>query len=187
MKKIGLLGGTFDPPHTGHLLIAYEVLHALSLDEVWFIPTKIPPHKNNEKVTSPKHRLNMLSIVLKEHQNFSIQAMELEREGPSYTFHTIDMLNNHFVHDFYFIIGGDMIEYLPNWYKIDDLINMVKFVGVGRKGYTTQTKYPIIKVESPIFDISSSLIRKRVREKGNTEQLIHKGVKKYIEENHLYE
>ncbi|MFD1736643.1 nicotinate-nucleotide adenylyltransferase [Bacillus salitolerans] len=187
MKKIGLLGGTFDPPHNGHLLIAYEVYESLSLDEVWFIPTKIPPHKTNKQVTKVGQRIDMLKLTLEGHSCFSINTIELEREGPSYTYDTISLLKKTYNHDFYFIIGGDMIEYLPKWYKIDELIQLVSFVGVCRIGYSTESSYPIIPVSTPLFDISSSFIRERIKKKGNTELLIPPNVKNYIEENGLYE
>lgn len=187
LKKIGLLGGTFDPPHNGHLLIAYEVFHALSLDEVWFIPTSIPPHKSYETVSNVQDRLNMLKIALKDHKHFSIQTVELDRSGPSFTIDTVSLLKRQYNHDFYFIIGGDMIEYLPKWHKIDELMKLVKFVGVGRTGYSSESSYPIINVNTPLFDISSSFIRERIKKNGNTHQLLQRSVRLYIQENDLYE
>jgi nicotinate-nucleotide adenylyltransferase len=187
MKKIGILGGTFDPPHNGHLLIAYEVLHALSLDEIWFMPTQVPPHKENEQVSKATDRFNMLKLAIDGHEKFLIQSIELERQGLSYSFDTIKLLKEQYKDELYFIIGGDMIDYLPNWHKIDELVTMIKFVGVGRAGYSTKTKYPIVLVDTPQFDVSSSFIRDRVKGKGNTQQLLPPLVRTYIEENHLYE
>ncbi|MBM7660761.1 nicotinate-nucleotide adenylyltransferase [Bacillus mesophilus] len=188
MKKIGILGGTFDPPHNGHLLIAYEVLHALSLDEIWFMPAHVPPHKQGEHISSSKHRLHMLELALVNHDRFKVQPIELEREGRSYSYDTIRLLKQQYSGDeLYFIIGGDMIEYLPKWYKIDELIKMITFVGVGRTGFSTSSKFPIIHVETPLFEVSSSFIRDRIKIGGNTELLLPSSVKKYIEENHIYE
>jgi nicotinate-nucleotide adenylyltransferase len=187
MKKIAILGGTFDPPHNGHLLIAYEVLHALSLDEIWFMPTKIPPHKEGENVTDSNDRLTMLELALLNHEHFKVQSIELKRKGPSYTFDTIKLLKEMYKEEFYFIIGGDMIEYLPKWYKIDELLKLVTFVGVERVGFSTKTDYPIITIPTPLFDVSSSFVRKRIKSKGNTELLIPSSVRRYIEEKHLYE
>ncbi len=187
MKKVGILGGTFDPPHNGHLLIAYEVLHALSLDEIWFMPTQIPPHKEAEYVTRSVDRLVMVKLAIEGHEHFKIQPIELERNGPSYSIDTVKLLKEKYKYDFYFIIGGDMIEYLPKWYKIDELLSMITFVGVGRLGFSPKTDYPIIHVDTPLFDVSSTFIRNRLKSKGNTEQLLPHTVRKYIEGNHLYE
>ncbi|MBM6619225.1 nicotinate-nucleotide adenylyltransferase [Bacillus suaedaesalsae] len=186
MKKIGILGGTFDPPHNGHLLIAHEVHKALTLDEVWFMPTKIPPHKERE-VTGEKNRIAMLELALKNNEYFSIQPIELHREGKSYTYDTIRLLKEMYDHDFYFIIGADMVEYLPSWYNIDELIKLLTFVGVGRAGYSNETSYPLLHVSTPMFEVSSTLIRERTKQKGNTHMLVPYQVKQYIEENRLYE
>ncbi|PMC39701.1 nicotinic acid mononucleotide adenylyltransferase [Bacillus sp. UMB0899] len=186
-KKIGILGGTFDPPHLGHLLIASEVRQALQLSEIWFIPNQIPPHKQTDHFTESDHRLNMITIAVKDHPEFSVNTIELEREGPSYTYDTLRLLTEEFPnHTFYFIIGADMIEYLPNWHKIDEVIKLVTFVGVKRSGYETKTPYPVMEVEIPLFEVSSTMVRERFRTGGNTEFLIQDNVRRYIEENHLY-
>ncbi len=186
-KKIGILGGTFDPPHLGHLLIASEVQHALALSEIWFIPNQIPPHKQLDHFTNSDHRLNMIKIAVKDHADFSVNTIELEREGPSYTYDTLRLLREEFPeHTFYFIIGADMIEYLPNWHKIDEVIKLVTFVGVKRSGYQTNTPYPVLEVEIPQFEVSSTMLRERLRKGGNTEFLIQDDVRRYIEENQLY-
>jgi len=186
-KKIGILGGTFDPPHLGHLLIASEVLHALQLSEIWFIPNQIPPHKQTEHFTDSKHRLNMLKLAIKDHQHFEVNTIELEREGPSYTYDTLRLLLEEFPeYGFYFIIGADMIEYLPKWHQIDEIIKLVTFVGVKRAGFKTSTLYPVTEVEIPQFEVSSTMLRERLRKNGNTDYLLPNNVKRYIEENHLY-
>src|SRR5690625_1490138 len=118
MKKIGILGGTFDPPHLGHFIIADEVKYALQLDEVWFIPTNEPPHKHRA-MSSNAHRLNMLMGVTKEIPYFKVKTIEYERIGKPYTIVTINELKTDRPgDDFYFIIGADMVEYLPHWHRI---------------------------------------------------------------------
>jgi nicotinate-nucleotide adenylyltransferase len=186
-KKIGILGGTFDPPHFGHLLIASEVLHSLQLSEIWFIPNQIPPHKQSEHFTESQHRLNMLKLAIKDNQQFKVNTIELEREGPSYTYDTLRLLLEEFPeYEFYFIIGADMIEYLPRWHQIDEIIKLVTFVGVKRAGFKTSSIYPVTEVEIPQFEVSSTMLRKRLRINGNTDYLLPENVKRYIEENHLY-
>jgi nicotinate-nucleotide adenylyltransferase len=187
MNKIGILGGTFDPPHNGHLLIANEVLSELKLDEIWFMPNQEPPHKRKSDSVDNKERVDMLELAIEGHANFRIEKIELERPGPSYTVNTMKLLNERYPsHQFFFIIGADMIEYLPKWHKIDDLVNVVKFVGVERPKYNPKTEYPIIYVDVPAFDISSSVIRERVNSGKTVRYLLPDSVIKYIKEKHLY-
>ena len=135
MRKIGIIGGTFDPPHYGHLLIANEVYHALNLEEVWFLPNQIPPHKQGRNITSVESRLHMLELATEAEEHFSICLEELSRKGPSYTYDTMLQLTKKYPDvQFHFIIGGDMVEYLPKWYNIEALLNLVTFVGVARHG-----------------------------------------------------
>ncbi|WP_449537050.1 nicotinate-nucleotide adenylyltransferase [Ferdinandcohnia sp. Marseille-Q9671] len=187
MNHIGIIGGTFDPPHIGHLFIASEVLTKLNLSEVWFMPNNIPPHKDRKSYVSDEDRISMLSLAISDQPKFKLELIELEREGPSYTYDTIKILKEkHKDTKFYFIIGGDMVEYLPHWHKIDELVEMVTFVGVKRPGYSFPTQYPVTEVDIPQLEISSSLIRKRLREKGNTMYVLPEKVRNYIEEKHLY-
>lgn len=188
MKRIGIIGGTFDPPHNGHLLIANEVLMALELEEIWFMPTNIPPHKEYNHLVSNQDRVEMLRLATTDHKDFKLQTIELERGGRSYTYDTIKLLNEKYKNfRFYFIIGGDMVEYLPKWNKIEDLINIVTFVGVKRPGFTFDSPYEVIGVEVPQFDVSSSMIRDRILKKQSTKYLLPDNVRQYIEEKNLYE
>jgi len=187
MKKIGILGGTFNPPHHGHLLIAYEVLNKAGLDEIWFMPNQEPPHKAKSLVVTNQDRLNMLSLATKGHPNFNIQTIELERQGRSYTYDTMQLLTKSYSeHQFYFIIGADMIEYLPKWYKIDELLELVTFIGVRRPSYSHETTYPVQYVDVPSMDVSSSMIRERLKEGKTVRYLLPDQVIEYIKEKQLY-
>lgn len=187
MGKIGILGGTFDPPHNGHLLIANEVCVALELDEVWLMPNREPPHKKKSEYVKNEDRLKMLELATSDNPAFKVQPIELEREGPSYTFDTMKMINEEYpVHQFFFIIGADMIEYLPKWHKIDELIQLVQFVGVERPNYSHQTDFPVQYVDVPAFDVSSSMIRDRLRTGKTVRYLLPDSVIQYIEEKQLY-
>ncbi len=182
MRKIGILGGTFDPPHLGHLLIANEVLNSLNLEEIWFMPNREPPHKKKSGFLSDAERVKLLELAIADHPCFRLETIELERPGPSYTYDTILLLKRrHPDADFYFIIGADMIEYLPKWHKISELVHLIKFVGVGRPEYATESPYPIIYVDVPEFAVSSSMIRERVREGKTIRYLVPESVRKYIE------
>jgi nicotinate-nucleotide adenylyltransferase len=187
MTKVGILGGTFDPPHFGHLLIANEVLSELSLDEIWFMPNQEPPHKKKSESVENIERVEMLELSIKGNPAFKIEKIELERTGPSFTVDTMRILNEQFPnHQFYFIIGADMIEYLPKWHKIDELINLVQFVGVERPEYSLDTDYPIHYVDVPSFDVSSSMIRERVQHGKTVRYLLPEPVIDYIREKQLY-
>ncbi|ALC81695.1 MULTISPECIES: nicotinate-nucleotide adenylyltransferase [Bacillus] len=188
MKKIGIFGGTFDPPHNGHLLMANEVLHRLCLDEVWFLPNQIPPHKQEEKFSDSGHRIEMLKLAIESNPSFKLQLIEMERPGPSYTYDTMVLLKEKYPdYQFYFIIGADMVEYLPKWHKIDELLEIVQFTGVKRIGFHMDTPYPVRFVDVPEFEVSSTMIRDRVDKNEPINYLISEKVRRYIEENGLYE
>ncbi|MDL4841472.1 nicotinate-nucleotide adenylyltransferase [Aquibacillus rhizosphaerae] len=187
MKKIGILGGTFDPPHLGHLLIAEEVNHKLNLDQVWFIPSYEPPHKEKSN-TKIEQRIAMIETAIKDNHNFSLSTIEVDRLGKSYTFDTIKLLKEKFPETmFYFIIGADMVEYLPKWYKIDQLTQLVQFVGVKRPEYKLNTNYPVIEVDIPVMEISSTMIRERIANNQSVRYLVPSNVLELIKEYHLYD
>lgn len=186
MKKIGILGGTFNPPHIGHLIIANEVREQLQLDEVRFMPNNIPPHKAKTS-TSNQERFDMLKLAIGTNPYFSIDTIEWERSGASYTIDTIKLLKERDVDsEIYFIIGADMIEYLPKWKQIDELIQLVRFIGVKRPGYSTETSFPVALVEVPEIAVSSSWVRKKINDGKTIKYLVPDAVKLYIEENQLY-
>jgi nicotinate-nucleotide adenylyltransferase len=188
MKKVGILGGTFDPPHHGHLLIANEVLSSLQLDEVWFMPNQEPPHKKKSETIKNEDRLQMLELAVKDNQQFQVESIELERSGPSFTIETIKILKSKYPdYQFFFIIGADMIEYLPKWHKINELVELVQFVGVDRPDYNHDTDYPIIYVDVPAIEVSSSLIRERLKKGKTVRYLLPEPVIEYIKECRLYE
>lgn len=186
MRKVGILGGTFDPPHLGHLIIAEEVKNVLELDEIWFLPAYEPPHKN-EATADVQNRIQMLTLALKGNSTFKIHPLEINRKGKSYTIDTMKIFKEQYPDlDFYFIIGADMVEYLPHWHKIDELVQLVTFVGVKRIGYTLETTYDILTVDIPMVDISSSMIRKRIKEKKSIKYLVPEDVERFIKEKGLY-
>lgn len=187
MNKVGILGGTFDPPHYGHLLIASEILSALKLDKIWFMPNQEPPHKKKSGLVTNEERLEMLRLAIKGNPTFGIQTIELERQGPSYTIDTMRMIHEQYRNQqFYFIIGADMIEFLPNWQEIDELVKLVQFVGVERPTYSHLTKYPILYVDVPAFEVSSSMIRERLNSGLSVRYLLPDSVIDFIKERHLY-
>lgn len=186
MKRIGILGGTFDPPHLGHLIIAEEVRLALELDEIWFIPTYTPPHKDDAK-TEVHDRIKMIELAIETNPYFKISTIEIKRSGKSYTIDTMKELTTlHPDYEFYFLIGADMVEYLPKWHRIDELIKLVPFVGVKRSGYELATDYNILTVNIPLIDISSTEIRNRLQNKRSAKYLVPERVYAYIRGERLY-
>lgn len=187
MKRIGLLGGTFNPPHIGHLIIANEVKHALDLDEVRLMPTAIPPHKSNPSDATPEQRLHMVSLAVEKVHGLKASSFEVDYGGVSYTYDTMKRLKEHEPEsDFFFIIGGDMIDVLSKWYKINELQEIVTFVGVDRPGAVGQSAFPVTKVVIPEIDLSSTLIRQRVETSGTIQFLVPDAIATYIRQEGLY-
>ncbi|AUW97061.1 nicotinate-nucleotide adenylyltransferase [Streptococcus pluranimalium] len=186
-KQVGILGGNFNPVHNAHLVVADQVRQQLGLDQVYLMPEFEPPHVDHKETIDEKHRLKMLELAIQDVQGLDIETIELERKGISYTYETMKLLTekNPDV-DYYFIIGADMVDYLPKWHKIDELIQMVQFVGVQRPKYKAGTSYPVIWVDVPLMDISSSMIRDFIKKDRQPNYLLPKPVLDYIEAEGLY-
>lgn len=187
MKKVGLFGGTFNPPHIGHLIMANEVYTALGLSEIRFMPNAKAPHKEVSKSASNEQRLHMVELAIQDVPHFVIETYELERGGISYTYDTMKaMCEREPDVAFYFIIGGDMIDSLHTWYRIDDLVELVQFVGVKRPGYEAKTAYNVLMVEAPEIDLSSTFIRNRLQQQNSLRYLLPEAVERYIRKEGLY-
>lgn len=185
--RIGIFGGAFDPPHKGHLRIAETVINELSLDEIRFVPTKVPAHKQ-PSCASGESRVQMISRMIESNSKFVVDEVELSREGTSFTIDTIEFYKRKEPENkFYLIIGGDQIQYLPNWSRIDDLVAQVTLVGVARPAYHVETKYPVTMVEINKIAISSSEIREKIAKGISVADEVPGIVLQYIEENKLYE
>lgn len=186
-RQVGILGGTFNPPHLGHLVMADQVMKQLALEKVLFMPDSQPPHVDEKQTISGELRQAMVERAIFDNLNFELETAELQRGGISYTYDTIKILKQrHPDTDYYFIIGGDMVAYLPKWHRIDELVKLVRFVGVRRRDFSVHTPYPVIWVDSPLIDISSSMIRQRVVNHQSIHYLVPEGVENYIYEKGLY-
>lgn len=187
MRRIGLLGGTFNPPHIGHLIMANEVYDALGLDEVRFMPNAIPPHKQTTHDATAEDRMRMTELSIASYEHFKIEPFEIESGGISYTYETMKRLTASEPDcEFYFIIGGDMIDMLDHWYKIDELMELVKFVGVNRPHSKAETTYPVQIIDAPLIELSSTLIRERVQSNRTITFLVPTEVEQFIREEGLY-
>lgn len=186
-RRVGLYGGTFNPVHNAHLLIADQVGRALCLDRVLLMPDMIPPHVDHKDAISAKYRVEMLQLAIKDNPFLGLELTEIQRGGVSYTYDTIRELKKaHPDVDYYFIIGGDMVDYLPKWHRINDLMRLVNFVGVRRPGAKNVSDYPVIWVDVPEVDFSSTDIRRRVRNGQSIKYMVPTAVEKYIKEHQLY-
>lgn len=186
--QIGILGGTFNPPHLGHLLVAEGVYNALHLNKILFIPDATPPHIQGKHALPAKERVAMVKEAIADNPHFCLDQIEVKRGGKSYTVDTMKELKRRDpLAQYYFIIGADMVNDLPNWHQIDELVKLVTFVAVRRPGVTPQSQYPVIWVDVPQVAISSSDIRRRVEKGESIRYLVPDGVAAYIKEHHLYE
>jgi nicotinate-nucleotide adenylyltransferase len=202
MRRIGVFGGTFDPVHYGHLVVAEEVCATLQLTEMVFVPAGQPPHKTKEAITAVKHRLAMLELAIASNPHFTISRVDLDRPGPSYTVDTLRLLREQWGEDtaIYFVIGRDILEELLSWYDPAGVLEQLTYlVAVRRPGYNESETYydwlearmPGIKqrlliVDAPQFEISATDLRKRVAEGRPIKYQTPDSVESYIIQCDLY-
>lgn len=200
--RVGLMGGTFDPVHYGHLVIAEEVYYALNLDEMIFIPTGQPPHKRGRVVTAASDRLAMLELAIASNPHFSISKVDIERPGPSYTVDTLRLLREQWgdVVELYFVIGWDSLEDLASWYDPQGVLEQLDhLVAVHRPGHQEMPGYReqlearlpgitqcLLTVPVPQLDISASDLRQRIAAGRPIRYQTPDAVIQYIRENNLY-
>lgn len=186
--KIGILGGTFNPIHIGHLIIAEEAREKLGLERIIFVPAYLPPHKDNSDIAPAHHRLNMAKLAIKGNKYFLVSDMEIKRDGRSYTIDTIKEFKKIYPdEDLYFIIGSDLLTYLDEWKDLSEIIKMVKFVAATRPGYPLKNLPSYIStVDIRAVDISGFEIRNCVKEHKSFRYLVPDAVYKYILKKRLY-
>ncbi|MBU3098445.1 MULTISPECIES: nicotinate-nucleotide adenylyltransferase [Clostridium] len=198
MKK-AIFGGTFDPIHIGHIHIAYEALYSLKLDKILFMPAGNPPNKLNKQITDSKIRYDLVNRAIEGESNFEISDYEINKKENSYTYETIELFSKLQSNtEWYFLIGADSLIDLDNWKNVDRLLNSCRLVVYNRAGFELekilkQKKYlesrynnKIIFLDMPIIDISSTSIRKSIKEGRNINYLLPKGVEKIVEKLKLY-
>lgn len=186
MKRVGILGGTFNPPHFGHLIMANEAFHSLGLEEVRFMPNAIAPHKEVHGANAAQ-RLKMTELAIEGFPQFRIEDYEITTGGVSYTFNTIHKLMEMEPEtEFYFIVGGDTVEDLNSWHRIHELASMVQFVGIGRPGFDSTTDFPVMMIDSPEMHLSSTMLRERVAAKRPLTFFVPEKVEAYIRKEGLY-
>jgi nicotinate-nucleotide adenylyltransferase len=191
-RRIGVMGGTFDPIHHGHLVAASEVAHIFALDQVVFVPTGEPYQKDDRKVSPAEDRYLMTVIATASNPRFSVSRVDIDRPGPTYTIDTLRDLRDASGPDadLYFITGADALENILTWHDVDTLFSLAHFVGCTRPGHRlTGAGLPdgkVSLVEIPALAISSSECRARVAVEEPVWYLVPDGVVQYIAKRHLY-
>lgn len=197
--KIGIMGGTFDPIHLGHLATAEAVRENFALDEILFIPAARPPHKVSSNVTDERHRLTMTTLATHSNKFFRVSDMELKRTGLSYTFDTMNELHKTFGRstELFFIIGADSLADLSKWHEARELVSKCHFIATTRPGidvdFSAVEKFfgaaaheHIHRTTTPGIEISSTDIRERVKARRSIKYLVPEVVEEYILREELY-
>jgi nicotinate-nucleotide adenylyltransferase len=206
MKSVALFGGTFNPIHFGHLLIAEQIRTKYNLDKVIFVPTNVPPHKESADLINPKLRLIMAHLATVSNPCFEVSTFEVDRPGKSYTIDTAKYFKQYFGNetDLYFIVGADMLSEISKWKNIEELVKICRFIAVSRPGYDIKkvldqqflaAEHPgvlsdlienVIVEELPMVDISASHIRRRVKEWKSIKYFVPEAVEQFIHNHQLY-
>lgn len=198
-KKVGILGGTFDPIHLGHLILAENAYSQFGLDVVLLMPSGNPPHKSAGEITSKEHRNTMVQLAIDDNRHFKLSVFEQERDGFIYTADTLALLKeNNEDCDYYFIVGGDSFVSMDKWYKPEQIFANAVILAAVRDDvddaalkeradfYKQKYNADIRILKIPAIEISSSVIRDRVSAGKSIKYLVPKDVEKYIYNNKLY-
>jgi nicotinate-nucleotide adenylyltransferase len=183
LKTIGIFGGTFDPIHYGHLILARDAVEQLQLDELLFIPAAISPHKLEKSPAPADVRVEMIRAAIEGEPRFCLDTLELERPAPSYTVDTIEALRAREPARFVYLIGEDNVARLSTWHRFADLSKMVQFAVLDRSGLESKHPFPIVRRH---VDISATDIRNRVARGLSIRYLVPPAVEKIIRDRDLY-
>lgn len=198
--KVGLMGGTFDPIHMGHLVTAEEARQQFDLDYVIFVPTGAPPHKDEKSISLPEHRYLMSTLAVMSNPSFFVSRIEIDQDGPTYTIDTVKHFACGEEHgpELFFITGADAILEIFTWKNYEELLGLCTFIAVSRPGYSLERFYetlnkscPAMKdkvhlLEIPALAVSSTFIRERVTLGKTIKYLTPEPVEQYIKKHGLY-
>jgi nicotinate-nucleotide adenylyltransferase len=197
-ERLGVFGGTFDPPHLGHLILAAEACSKLGLDRLLWVLTPVPPHKLDQRVSPIEHRLAMISLAIQDAPAFELSRVEIDRPGPHYMVDTLGLLaQEHPSAEQVLLIGGDSLRDLPTWQRPDELVAACDEIGVIRRPgaypYFSELEQEIPGllakvrfVDAPLLEIASRQIRRRIREKRPFRYYLFPPVYEYILKYDLY-
>ncbi|KPK46923.1 MAG: hypothetical protein AMJ77_04755 [Dehalococcoidia bacterium SM23_28_2] len=197
--KLGILGGTFDPPHVGHLILAEEARQALGLQQVLFVPAGEPWRKAGRQLSPPEHRLAMVRLAVGDNSDFDVATLEIERKGPSYTAETLAALQQQLPDDgeFFFIVGQDSLADLPHWRQPERIVSLARLAVARRSAWEAAEADALEKdlpgisqrlvwLDMPRIDISSTAVRERVRQGLSIRYWVPPAVEEYIRRHGLY-
>ena len=196
--RIGILGGTFNPPHLGHLICAQEAYLQLGLDRVTLIPARIPPHKPVEDEPGAEHRLELCRLAIQgDEQRLDISDLEIGRDGPSYTVDTLEELHSSAPdHELFLIVGGDIAAGLPNWHRPERVLSLATLAVAKRRGTSRAAVDSALEAvrgaertrffRMPRIGISSTMLRERVRSGQPIKYYVPDPVASYVERHGLY-
>lgn len=190
--SVGIFGGSFDPPHVAHLIVAEMLREQFALEQIWWMPAYQPPHKRDEGQTPAQHRLAMTEAATQNHASFRVSRHEVERQGISYTVDTLRLLRTRYPGiNFRLIIGGDSWADFDAWHRPDEIVQQVRLIVYPRPGAVDLTvpDYYAGRVsiaEAPLLEISSSTIRQRRRAGRSIRYLVPESVRTYIYDHALY-
>lgn len=199
--RIGIYGGTFDPIHVAHLVLAEQCREQCHLDEVWFVPAASPPHKQNSVISSAKTRAEMIEFAISGNPQFKLSRIELDRSGPSYTVTTLEQLRAEDpTRELFLLIGADSVRDLPTWREPQRILELATVVAVNRGrdpianaqlgqviqklGFVAASR--IEWVQMPGMEISATEIRERIAAGRSIRYLVPRAVEAYLKQNHLY-
>jgi nicotinate-nucleotide adenylyltransferase len=190
-RRIGVMGGTFDPVHHGHLVAASEVGSRFQLDEVVFVPTGEPWQKTDRQVSAAEDRYLMTVIATASNPSFTVSRADIDRDGPTYTIDTLTEMHETYPDaELFFITGADALEQILSWHKVDEMFEYAHFIGVTRPGYRLNGEHlpggSVTLVEVPAMAISSTGCRDRVAAGEPVWYLVPDGVVQYISKRGLY-
>ncbi|MHB8130383.1 MAG: nicotinate-nucleotide adenylyltransferase [Mobilitalea sp.] len=200
MKKVGIMGGTFNPIHYGHLFLAEYAYDQIGLDQILFMPSKNPPHKVKPEDITDQQRSDMISLAITDNPHFELSSMELEREGMTYTADTLSILiKEHPNTKYYFIVGADSLFMMQNWMDPQTIFNLCTIVAASRDNVEKEklqnhAEYlervfsaNILLLDMPTIQIASAVIRDRVVTNKSTRYYLPEAINLYIAENRLYQ
>ncbi len=190
-QRIGIFGGSFNPPHVAHLLVAEHIREQFDLDKVIWIPGYVPPHKQDEQLASAADRFAMVELAIKSNPGFEVSDIEIQREGISFTVDTLVQISNDSGDaELFLIIGGDSYAAFDNWYNPERIVELATLIVYERGDIIKQSFHSFddhaLLADGPPMDISSTLVRQHVREERSLRYLVPDSVREYIDVKNLY-
>jgi nicotinate-nucleotide adenylyltransferase len=198
IKKLGIFGGTFNPPHLGHLILAETAAEDLNLERIFFVPAGKPPHKTNKPLAEPEHRLTMVKLTAAYNSRFAVSGVDMDRPGPHYATDMVRIFQNHYPDaEMFFLMGSDSLRDLLSWHAPDQLISMTSLVVMQRPAIypdlamlSRELPGLLAKVhflDAPEIEISSTVIVERLKKKQSVRYQVLDSVLTYLTEHKLYE